>query len=97
MLGPVILAQRAGELKHMVVHTQNASHHHHAGHVLHMDDDAGAVQHLHADAGTSTTGLLTSFALPMTHIRLIVTIDASQVFWRSPLLEGPLRPPRLNT
>ena len=97
MFGPVILAQRAGELEHMAVHTQNASHHHHADRVLHMDDDAGAVQHLHADAGTSTTGLLTSSALSMTHIRSIVAIDASQAFWRSPPLEGPLRPPRLNT
>jgi len=96
MFGPVILAQRAGELEHMTVHVQNASHHHHVDRALHMEDDASAVQHLHADAGTSATGLLTSSALPMRHDRLIVKLEATQAIWRSASLEGPLRPPRLT-
>ena len=96
MLGPVILAQRAGELEHMAVHVQDANHHHHADHVMHLDDDSGAVQHLHADTGNSATGLLTSFARSIVQSSSLLALEARQTVWRSPSLEGPLRPPKLT-
>ena len=96
MLGPVILAQRAGELAHMAVHVQDANHHHHADHAMHLDDDTGAPQHLHADAGHGISGLLASSAPSMTRISAILALEARPAFWRSPSLEGPLRPPKLK-
>ncbi len=93
MLAPVTVAQRAGALDHMTVHVQAASHHHHADHALHMDNADDAVPHLHADAGNSTTGMLTSEAPLVAHIRAMLPRDISQVIWHSPTLEGPLRPP----
>ena len=93
MLGQVTVAQRAGELEHLAVHSQDANHHHHADHALHMDDEDGLVQHLHADSGTNATGLLNSLQPSLAHSRSMSPLEASHVIWRSPTLEGPLRPP----
>ena len=96
MLGPVTVAQRAGELEHLAVHSQDTNHHHHADHALHMEDDDSLVQHLHADSGTNTAGLLTSLAPVVARIRSMSPPETSHVIWRSPTLEGPLRPPMQN-
>jgi len=96
MLGSVTVAQRSGELEHLAVHSQDANHHHHADHALHMDDDDSLVQHLHADSGTHTTGLLTSLQPSLAHSRSMSPLEASHVIWHSPTLEGPLRPPMQN-
>ena len=94
MLGSVTVAQRVGEIEHLAVHGQDANHHHHADQALHMDDDDdSAVQHLHADSGISTAGLLTSFPPAVSRIRSMSPLETSHVIWRSPTLEGPLRPP----
>ena len=96
MLGPVTVAQRAGALDHLSVHVQEASHHHHADAALHMDNMDGAddpVQHLHADAGNGTTGLLTSAAPSVAHVGPLRPRDIGQVIWRAPTLDGLLRPP----
>jgi hypothetical protein len=96
MVGSMTVAQRASELEHLAVHSQDANHHHHADHALHMDDDDGLVQHLHADSGTNATGLLTSLQLSLAHSRSMSPLEASLAIWRSPTLEGPLRPPMQN-
>lgn len=96
MLGSMTVAQRAGELEHLAVHNQDVNHHHHADHALHMDDDDGLVQHLHADSGTNATGLLTSLQPSLVHSRSMSPFEASHVIWHSPTLEGPLRPPMQN-
>lgn len=93
MLGPVTVAQRADGLAHMTVHLQEASHHHHADQALHLDDDADAVPHFHADAGSSPTGLLTSSAAAVMHLRPTPPLERSPLIWHAPTLEGPLRPP----
>ena len=102
MLGSAAVAQQAGKLEHLMVHSQDAEHHHHhADHALHMDDHAddlgadgdGPVQHLHADSGTNTTGLLTSFQPAVTAVRSMSPPVTRQALWRSPILAGPLRPP----
>lgn len=93
MLGPVTVAQRAGELEHMVVHNQDANHHHHADQALHMEDDDGAVQHLHADSGATTTGLLTSSPHSFIGTLSKSPPETSHPIWRSHTLDGPLRPP----
>ena len=97
VFGSVTVAQRAGELAHLAVHSQDTNHHHHADHGLHMDDDDSLVQHLHADSGTHATGLLTSLQPTPAPGWSMSPIEASQVIWHSPTLEGPLRPPMQNT
>ena len=93
MSGSVTVALRASELEHMAVHCQDAQHHHHADQALHMDDDDVAGQHLHADAGTNTAGLLTTMLPAMARIRSMSLPETTHAIWLSPTLEGPLRPP----
>ena len=101
MLGSAAVAQQAGKLEHLMVHNQDADHHHHADHALHMDSHAdnlgadgdGPVQHLHADSGTNTTGPLTSFQPAVAAVRSMSPPQTRYALWRSPTLEGPLRPP----
>ncbi len=95
MAGTVSVAQRAGEIEHMAVHCQDGSdHHHHADHALHMDDaDDTASQHLHADTGTSGTGLLTTAFPAESRVASMSPPQTRHAPWRSPTLDGPLRPP----
>lgn len=93
VLGSTNLAQRAGELEHLIAHCQDAGHHHHADQSLHMDDDDGPLQHLHADTNGNTTGLLTSLQLAVAGVRSMSPPEANHTVWLSPTLEGPLRPP----
>lgn len=93
MLGSVSVMQRAGELEHMVVHGQDANHHHHEDQSLHMEVDEGAVQHLHSDAGSNPAGLI-ALAWPAgNRVRSMSPPQALPSVWCSPILEGPLRPP----
>jgi hypothetical protein len=92
-VGSMTLAQREGGLEHLIVHCEDANHHHHADNALHMDDDGGPVQHLHADTGNGSPALLTSQPPPLADVRSMSPPDKSYAAWLSPTLEGPLRPP----
>jgi hypothetical protein len=91
--GTVAVAQRASELAHLMAHCQDANHHHHADNALHMDDDGGALQHMHADSGSSPAGLLSSAQHPLARARSVAPPELRLSIWLSPTLEGPLRPP----
>lgn len=101
MFASVAVTQQAGKLEHLMVHCQDADHHHHADNALHMDDHAddmgadgdGPLQHLHADSGTNTMGLLMSFQAAVATVRSMSAPETRHALWRSPTLEGPLRPP----
>lgn len=93
MLGSWSVSQQVGNLEHLIVHCQDANHHHHADNALHMDDDGGPVQHLHADSGNSSAALLTSLHPSLANVRSMSPPDTSYAIWLSPTLEGPLRPP----
>lgn len=95
MLSSLGAMQLAGELEHLVFHSQDDhKHHHHEDQALHMDDDDGPVQHFHADSGANTVGLLTSLQPGLTDVRSMSPPEAPHALWLSPTLEGPLRPPR---
>lgn len=94
MLGAFSVSQRAGELEHLTVHAQEADHHHHADHTLHMDVDESATQHFHADTGTGGSSLLASALPHLLDTRSLNLPDFSATLWLSPTLEGPLRPPQ---
>jgi hypothetical protein len=89
----VNVEQRAQELSHLIVHSQDINHHHHADNALHMDNDGDTVQHLHADSGANTAGLLSSLHPILVDVRPMPPPEKSHCAWLSPTLEGPLRPP----
>jgi hypothetical protein len=92
--GPATVAQRAGEIEHLIVHYQDANHHHHSDSSLHMDDDV-AVQHSHPDYGSSAA------LVNAPHPTLIVSgfsslAEAQTAFWISATVDALLRPPTLR-
>jgi ABC-type nickel/cobalt efflux system permease component RcnA len=93
MLGSTNIAQRAGDLDHMVAHSQDANHHHHADQSLHMDDEDGPVEHLHADTNTNTALLLTAFQLAVIGVASFSPPESRHTVWPAHTLEGPFRPP----
>lgn len=93
VLGSGSMSQQVSDLDHLIAHHQDASHHHHADNALHMDDDGGPVQHLHADTGNSSTALLTSYRPVLADIGSMSPLDNTYLAWLSPTLEGPFRPP----
>ncbi len=97
MLGSWSAAQRVGQLEHLIVHSQDENHHHHADKALLMDEHDGPVQHLHADSSASTAGLLTSLQPTLSNVRSMSPPELSLALWLSPTLEGPLRPPMQRT
>ena len=94
MLGTFSIRQRAGEMEHLTVHVQDADHHHHADHTLHMDVEEGTAQHFHADAGTGGSGLLSAAWSNFFEVRSMGVAESPAALWLSPTLEGPLRPPQ---
>ena len=86
--------QGGGDLEHLIVHGQYANHHHHADNTLHLEDDGGPVQHLHADSGNGSPALLTSHPAALVEVRIAPPPAVRYAAWRSPTLEGPLRPPK---
>ena len=96
VLGSWSVSQQVGELEHLIVHCQDANHHHHADNDLHMDDDGGPLQHMHADSGSSPAGLLSSQQTTLTSARSMSPPELNLSIWLSPTLEGPLRPPMLR-
>ena len=102
MFGSVAVEKRAGDLAHWVVHAELANHHHHpdsadlSDGALHMGDDEGPLQHVHADTGAYAAGLLISTPPQLAQVRSQSPPEANHCLWLSPVLAGPLRPPRQN-
>lgn len=104
LFSPLAVAERAVKLEHIALHSQDARHHHHRddAQVVHMDeaDEAnsaeGAVQHVHADAGFNTAGLLTTGWATVATVRPLSPSKTVKSLGPSPHLEGPLRPPQRN-
>ncbi|MBY0411705.1 MAG: hypothetical protein K2Q97_16660 [Burkholderiaceae bacterium] len=93
-LSPVYIEQQKEAIAHMVVHAQEADHHHHADQTLQVDDEGSGVPHHHANQAAQVPGLPPAMvfgagdALPSIWVPSAGTGPA-QVF-----LEGFLRPPR---
>ena len=91
--GSVTVTQVAGDINHMLVHGQATNHHHHADDTLQLDDDAGLVQHVHADSGAGSSAILSSAQAAPGKNKLASPPAMNPVIWRAPFLDGPLRPP----
>ena len=92
--GQVTVTQVAGEINHMLVHGKATNHHHHADDSLHLDDDIGMVQHLHADSGAGSLAILSSLPASPSKAKSVSPPTLTLVVWRAPSLDGPMRPPK---
>lgn len=98
LFSPLAVAEHAVKLEHIALHSQDANHHHHHddAQAVHMDEADGAVQHMHADAGFNTAGLLTTGWATVATVRPLSPNQTVKSLGPSPHLEGPLRPPQRN-
>lgn len=95
--GSAAIAQRAGELDHLVAHCHDNGHHHNHNdededQSLHMDDSV--LQHLHADSGSGNAAVLVSAQPAPTARRSMSVHEASRKLWLSALSDRLLRPPQ---
>jgi hypothetical protein len=93
--GPATIAQRTGDIEHLMVHCQDADHHHHADSSLHMDDD-GAVQHSHPDYSNSSAALVNVHNPALMDSGASSLAEAQPDLWISATVDGLLRPPKLR-
>jgi hypothetical protein len=97
MLSPYAIEKMATSIDHGVLHTQEATHHHHDDASAHIEDTAEGLHHQHADSGMSTLGLLSTITLSLSLAAPQAFIAALSATRSSPTLEGLLRPPRLRS
>ena len=88
MVTPFAVAQRADQMAHMVVHTQDVDHL-----SAHVEASGGLDSHEHADTGVTPAGLLPSASLKVPS--LPPASPAALILQRyiPPSLDGLLRPP----
>ena len=93
MVTPFAVAQRADQMAHMVVHTQDVDHYHHEDLSAHVEASGGLDSHEHADTGVTPAGLLPSASLKVPS--LPPASPAALILQRyiPPSLDGLLRPP----
>jgi hypothetical protein len=97
MLSPYAIEKMTASIDHGVLHTQEATHHHHDDASAHIEDTAEGLHHQHADSGMSTLGLLSTITLSLSLAAPQAFIAALSATRSSPTLEGLLRPPRLRS
>lgn len=97
MLSPYAIEKMAASIDHGVLHTQEATHHHHDDASAHIEDTAEGLHHQHVDSGMSTLALLSNMVLSLSleaPQSFVATLNSTRT---SPNLEGLLRPPRLQS
>jgi hypothetical protein len=96
VFSPWTVANRAAEVEHMTLHVQEDGHHHHDDLAFHVDEQDDGPQHLHADSGLHSFGLIadTGTVMPQANPPSPATQDERAA--APPFIEGPMRPPRAN-
>lgn len=97
MLSPISIEKIAASIDNSVMHTLEATHHHHDDASAHIEDTAEGLHHQHADSGISTLGLLSTITLTLSLTAPQAFVAALSTTRSSPTLEGLLRPPRLQS
>jgi hypothetical protein len=92
VFGPATVAQRAGDIEHLMVHGQDVEHHHHSDSSLHMDD-GGAVQHSHPDHSSGFAALINAHNSALLNGGSSSLAEAQTTLWISATADGLLRPP----
>lgn len=93
MVSPFAVAQRAEQMAHMVVHTQDVDHHHHSDRSLHIEASGGIESHQHVDEGMTPTGMLPSASLNVPRLPPSSPAAPAVLRYSPPSLDGLLRPP----
>jgi hypothetical protein len=93
--GSTTTAQRSGDIEHLIVHSQDADHHHHADSSLHMDAD-GSAPHSHPDYGSSSAALVNADNPACMDSRASFLGETLTTLWISATVDGLLRPPTLR-
>lgn len=96
-LSPMAIEKMAASIDHSVLHTQEATHHHHDDQSTHLEDADDGLQHQHADNGFSTLGLLFTMMTALSLAAPQAFLTALKVAKSSATLEGLFRPPRLQS
>jgi hypothetical protein len=97
MLSPLSIEKIAASIDHGILHSQEATHHHHDDASAHIEDTAEGLHHQHADSGMTTLGLLSTITLSLSLAAPQAFVAALSTTRSSPTLEGLLRPPRLHS
>lgn len=96
-LMPMSTEKQVIELTNIVVHGQGADHHHHDDQSLHIDESGGATQHVHVDSELNSMGFLLVGRNSVARIGSVAPRIDENAFAPTVDLDGPLRPPRLNS
>lgn len=97
VLSPFSIEKIAASIDNSVMHTLEATHHHHDDASAHIEDASEGLHHQHADSGMSTLGVLSTITLALSLAAPQTFVAALSATRSSPTLEGLLRPPRLQS
>lgn len=95
MLSPFSIEKVAANFDHIVLHSHEATHHHHDDQSAHIEDTDEGLQHLHADSGLQTPGLTPTMTSNLSVAQPVSPLVHLLLPRPSPTLDGLLRPPRL--
>lgn len=96
MLSPFSIEKIAASIDNSVMHTLEATHHHHDDQSAHIEDTDEGLQHQHADSGLQTLGLIPTMTADFSSLPPVSALTHLHKPSPSPTLAGLLRPPRLR-
>jgi len=96
MLSPLSIEKIAASIDHGVLHSQEATHHHHDDASAHIEDTDEGLQHQHADSGLQTLGLTATMSAAFPSLSPVSNLTHLRKPSPSPTIDGLLRPPRLQ-
>ena len=96
MPGPMSVAAKVQEYLHAAMHLDRADHHHHEDGSLHQEAADQGGLHMHADGNMGSTGLPPGAMVQAAAARPAAPRVATAVRIPSPILDEPLRPPRIS-
>lgn len=96
MLSPIFIEKSAATFEHALLHSQEATHHHHDDQSAHIEDTDEGLQHQHTDGGLQTLGLIPTMTADFPPLPPVSALAHLHKPSPSPTLDGLLRPPRLR-
>jgi len=95
MLSPIFIEKSVATFEHALLHSQEATHHHHDDQSAHIEDTDEGFQHQHADSGLQTLALIPTMTANFPSLLPVSSLTHLSKPSPSPTLDGLLRPPRL--
>ncbi len=83
------------DLQHAVLHWDDESHHHHDDGSYHVGDSDESTRHMMSDH-VSASALMVNADLPVVRMGVAAPAACDASTHPHPVLDGPLRPPRLT-